>query len=129
MWLWCASAAGETLSVTTQTLEQNNYQAILSMPCNWDKNIDKVDVTAVYANPGEYTDVKSFSILDRDSVVSIPIEPLSLGVDGDYLKISFDPDTPRVHDGKFLYHFNVDIGTTSVVCKQGFGFGFGTRPR
>lgn len=129
MWLWCSAAAGETLPVTTQTLEQNNYQAILTPPCNWDKDVGKVTATAVYADPGEYTEVRDFSILDRESVVNVPITPTSTTVMGDKLYMSFDPTLPKMHDGKYLYHVNVNIETTKTQCKEGFGFGFGTRPR
>lgn len=127
MWLWCVSAAGETIPITTQSLQANNYHAEITMPCNWDKDLDKIAVTGVYANPGEYTEVQNYSILDRDSVVIQPITPVSLSMAGNNVHFAFPPEIPMTHDGKYLYHLNVDIGTTKSKCKEGFGFGFGTR--
>lgn len=127
MWLWCVAAAGDTLPITTQSLQENSNHAVLTMPCNWDRNIDKIAVTGIYANPGEYTDVRNYSILDRDSAVAETITPLSVSAEGDKLHLAFSPDLPMMHEGKYLYHLNVDFGTTQKRCKQGFGFGFGTK--
>jgi hypothetical protein len=129
MWFWAVAASGETLPVTKEMLVQGNYAVALLLPCNWDKNLDNISSTAVYAHPGEYTDVQSFSILDRDSVINVPIAPVSTTADVNNLYVAFDPKLEMMHDGKYLYHINVEVGTTGAVCKQGFGFGFGTRPR
>lgn len=127
MWLWCVSAAGETLPISVQSLQENNYQASVTVPCNWNKDISTVTVTGIYANPGEYTDVRSYSIMDRASISKVPIIPTSIRDGGNQIFFAFDPGMPMTDEGKYLYHLNVEVPTTNTRCKEGFGFGFGTR--
>ena len=129
MWLWCTAAAGEILPVAVQALEQNSHGVTLTPPCNWDKNLDNVAVNAVYAHPGRHTDVRSYSVMDRGSIVNVPIRPMDIKVEGNQLTVAFDPNLPKIHDGRFLYHLNVEVGTRNQKCKEGFGFGSLTRPR
>lgn len=126
MWLWSTAAAGDTLPVTKEMIMQDSYRVVLRTPCNWDKDLDKISVNAVYGDPGEYTDVRSFSIIDRNSMVSVPIMG-EVMADGNNLYLFFRDGVPMMHDRKYLYHLNVDIGTTKTRCKQDFGFGSITR--
>jgi len=126
MWLWCVAAAGETLPVTTQMVDAGSGAVLLRTPCNWDKDVARVGVFAVYAKPGSYTDVRGYSIMERESRERVPITPVSVEkVDDVKLRIAFPPNLQRRKgDDKYLYHLEVDVNTTGEPCKQGFGFGF-----
>jgi hypothetical protein len=125
MWLWCAAAAGETLPVTKEMIAASN-PVMLTLPCNWDKDVSSIKVVGVYAYPSVYMDVKGYTILDRGSRESVPITPLSIGVEQEKLRIEFPADIPQAigTPTKYLYHYEVDVKTTKARCKQGFGFKF-----
>ena len=131
MWLWSTAAAGDTLPIPTQALKQNGYQYTLAMPCNWDKTMGEVKVNAVYASPSTYEDVRSYTIFNRDSIVHVPLTPISMSMveaNPNQLHIIFNSDMPdTLPPDKYLYHLEVEFETTNTRCKQGFGFGSMTR--
>lgn len=108
LWLWCAAAAGETISVTPQMLERGNHRVTLSTPCNWDKDVSKVKIQAVYENPEGHP-------------LRTEVVPTQLKRQGLNLFFVVAPET-GMRDGMPLHHMDVEIGTTEQKCRQGFGF-------
>lgn len=124
MWLWCSAAMGETLAITTQMVDEGNGMVMLTPPCNWDKNLQNVRISAVYAKPGNYTSIRDFSILDRESKELAPITPTTLEVVGTKLRIVLPEHIEEEKGEKYLYHLEADVQTTGHPCKSGFGFKF-----
>ena len=108
MWLWCASAAGETLSISLELFERDNGTVLLAHPCNWDQDLDKVSATAFYGA----TDTE---------LIKMPIEPTSKKRSGRHIHFTF-ASTVSMYNGLPLHHIDVDMSTTGETCKQDFGF-------
>lgn len=108
MWLWCAAAAGETIHITPDMLAQEDGSVTVSPPCNWDKNLESVTVTGVYSS-------------SASDVVKTPVEPTSKAISGSQVRLAFPPTTPA-HETMPLHHLEVEMATTSSVCKQDFNF-------
>lgn len=128
MWLWCVAAAGESLPITTQSLMDSGYENTLNMPCNWDQSMSEVKLYGVYADPGTSNEVRTYSILDKSDAMRVPITPVSMAKVGtSQIHMALDPGLPQTHQGKYLYHLELDFKATNKRCKSGFGFGTMTR--
>lgn len=111
MWLWCVAAAGETIPLVTtpELLKENAQTATLATPCNWDKNLDTVQVMGFYGTSGSGTQQE------------VLLEPVAKAMIGAYLQVVLKENV-YMYEQKPLHHVNVLINTTEKTCPGGFGF-------
>lgn len=101
----------ETLTLAASYLSDKNYTVVADMPCNWNSDMDKVQLIAYYGETGE-------------TLYQAGAPYLTLMPAGQNLVISFDKDKLMAHPetDQPLHHVDIEFKTTNKKCPTGFGF-------
>ena len=102
-----AFAANGQFDITPEYLKQIDYAYSHVMACNWDKNLDNLQIFGYYGKDGVFQDV-------------VAPERASFG---GTLLLKFAPSVGTHTQGGELHHISVEFGQTNQKCSAGFGFG------